>query len=219
MFEQGLYEQLINKLISFKLSTLPNTEYYIKETSLDKEEASQYLSRYLSKVINTALIALPKESLIERQIEVANKIIMLLRDELDDKEFEEDLIEANGRLLTAVFSKLTFHFPDLEQHLKEIIPATRFSQSELFTGSNKGLSLESELKKEMLSSDKIQFLVAFIKWSGIRIFEKQLREFTDRGGELKIITTSYMGATDEKAIQFLSTLKNTQIKISYNTQN
>lgn len=53
MFELGLYEQLINKLFSFKLSTL------------DKEEAAQYLSRYLSSVIQTALNALPKENSIE----------------------------------------------------------------------------------------------------------------------------------------------------------
>jgi superfamily II DNA or RNA helicase len=219
MFEQGLYEQLINKLISFKLSTLNKKEYYLKETILDKEEASQYLSRYLSKIINTALNAFPRENLIEKQIKLSNQIITLLRNELDAKEFEDDLIEANGRILTAVFSKLTSHYPEFDEHLKAIIPATRFSQSELFTGSNKRLSLESELKKEILSADKIQFLVAFIKWSGIRIFEKQLREFTESGKELKVITTSYMGATDKKAIEFLSSLRNTQIKISYNTQN
>ena len=88
--------------------------------------------------------------------------------------------------------------------MKEITPYTRLSQSELFTGNNAGISLESEIKKEILSSDKINFLVSFIKWTGIRIFEKELIEFTERGGKLKVITTSYMGATDLKAVEFLS---------------
>ena len=60
------------------------------------------------------------------------------------------------------------------KHLKEITPYTRLSQSELFTGNNAGISLESEIKKEILSSDKINFLVSFIKWTGIRIFENEL---------------------------------------------
>jgi superfamily II DNA or RNA helicase/HKD family nuclease len=218
MFTEGLYEQLINKLYQYKLSTLDKNKFYVKEAPLDKEEAAQYLSRYLSSVIQTALNELPKENSIEKQIELSNKVIRLLKEELDDEDFEDDLLDTNGKILSAVFSKLNTHFPDFDKHLKEITPITRFSQSELFTGSNRRLSMESELRKEILSADRIHFLVSFIKFSGIRIFEKELREFTESGKELKIITTSYMGATDVKAIEFLSSLKNTQIKISYNTQ-
>ncbi len=138
---------------------------------------------------------------------------------MNDADFEEDLISTEAKILSAIFSKIDARFSDFEKYLKEITPYTRLTQSELFTGNNAGVSLESEIKKEILSSDKINFLVSFIKWTGIRIFEKELFEFTERGGQLKVITTSYMGATDLKAVEYLSSLRNTEIKVSYNTDN
>jgi superfamily II DNA or RNA helicase len=215
----GIYEQLINKLIESKLKTVDREQFFVKESTIEKSEASKLLSQYLSEVINCALGLITDENSIEQQIEVSNKIILLLKDELKNIDFDDDLITINGTILNAIFSKLDSSVVNYEDHLKKITPFTRLTQSELFTGSNIGISLESELKKEILSSDKIYFLVSFIKWSGIRIFENELREFTQKGNKLKVITTSYMGATDLKAVEFLSGLPNTEVKISYNTEN
>ncbi len=217
--QTGLYEQIINKLLLSNLDKIDRKVYYIKETTIDKNEASKILSSYLLELIHFALDLIQGTDKLEKQIELTNSIIRLLRDELNDADFEEDIIATEAKILTAIIRKIDSGIVDFEKHLKEITPYTRLSQSELFTGNNAGVSLESEIKKEILSSDEVCFLVSFIKWTGIRIFERELIEFTNRGGKLRIITTSYMGATDLRAVEFLSGLKNTEIKVSYNTDN
>jgi superfamily II DNA or RNA helicase/HKD family nuclease len=87
----------------------------------------------------------------------------------------------------------------------------------LFTGSALEPSLIQELKAEILSADRIDILVSFIKWSGIRLLMNELKQFCERGGRLRVITTAYTGATDVKAIDFLSSLPDAEVRISYDT--
>ena len=216
---QGLYEELVTKLITFKLNELDQETFQFKTTAIDKSEAAHLLSDHIGKTINHAFTLIKGDNILEHQIEIANKIILFLKDELKKEEFKDDLIETEGKILKAVFTKVDAHFTDLDLHLKEITPYTRLIHSELFTGGNSGTTLESELRKEILSSDRVDLLVSFIKWQGIRILEKELREFTNRGGKLRVITTTYVGATDSKAVEFLASLENTEVKVSYNTKN
>ena len=216
---QGLYEELVTKLINIKINELDKEIFHVKKTSIDKAEAAQLLSQHIGKTIKHAFSLIKGEDIIETQIEIANKIILFLKEELKKEEFEDDLIETEGKILKAIFTKVDAHFTDLDLHLKEITPYTRLIHSELFTGGNSGTTLESELRKEILSSNRIDLLVSFIKWKGIRILEKELREFTNRGGKLRVITTTYIGATDSKAVDFLASLENTEVKVSYNTSN
>lgn len=215
---EGIYESLINKLLRNKLDSLDKEEYFIQESKLDKEEAASYLGNYLNTVIREALHLIKDEEKFEKQIEISNKIIQVLVEEVKDLDIPNNLVEAGGQVLEAVFRKIDSPYPDLTARVRQIMPYTRLSQSELFTGNHSGITLDSEIKKEILSSDTIYWLVSFIKFSGVRIFMDQLEQFTNSGKKLKIITTSYMGATDVAAIEYLASLKNTEVKISYNTQ-
>ncbi|MDN3652348.1 DUF3427 domain-containing protein [Thalassotalea ponticola] len=217
MNQTGIYEQLITNLISGQLN---RDKFYVGDKVLEQADAAVWLSRFLSRVIEYAVNCLPSgDDQLQRQIELSNELILWLKDKLQgDDFFDENLLEGQGKILTALYELENPVASDLKKYVEGIFPLTGLTQSELFCGSNAGLSLESELKREILSSDTIYWLVSFIKWAGIRIFRNELEEFTRSGRKLKVITTSYMGATDAKAVEFLASLPNTEVKLSYNTQ-
>jgi superfamily II DNA or RNA helicase len=219
--QQGIYESLISKMVQVKLDELEQEIFFIARKPIDKAEAKNILTQYFSEVLQRALGLFSGEDALNKQLEFVNKLIYLIKDELKDEEFEEDILSINTHFLTAIYSKINFGFADFPSFLKEITPESRLIFSSLFTGGGgaKKLQMDGELQKEISSSDRIDFLVSFIKWEGLRLLMRQLEEFTNRGGKLRLITTTYVGATDAKSVEFLSKLPNTEVKVSYNTQN
>lgn len=218
MLKQGIYEEIINHKLKQQLSQLELDQYDIGKEKLDVEEARKMLSSYISHVTRRALqYVRDNESddhqALLRQIETCNEIIHILSERLGDEEFRTLAIEEEGEILTSIYSRIN-SIRGIKK-LAEIRPNTSVSESSLFTGSNYEPSMLEELKREILSSDIIDMLVSFIKWSGLRCIMEELRTFTDGGGRLRVITTSYMEATDYKAIIELSKLPNTEVKISY----
>ncbi|EQK42507.1 DEAD/DEAH box helicase family protein [[Clostridium] bifermentans ATCC 638] len=209
--KKGIYEQVISNKIHEELK-IREDEINIFKEEIEKEEAKVILSKYLQEVTKKSL-NLIKNKDINKQIEVCNQIIDYLSEQVEDKEIKENNIHKDGEILLSVEEKIN------KSKIKNnnIRPLTPISQSYLFTNSNNEPDLISELKREILSSDNIDILVSFIRWSGLRLIKDELIEHTQTK-KLRIITTSYMGASEFKAIKFLSELPNTEVKISYDTQ-
>ena len=215
MLKSGLYEQVINKLIA---SELEQTDKLKSIEPIDTAEASKVLSKYLAEIIEKGLENIrDNNDDIVGQIAFANKLVDLIRAETDDSAFNSLSVDEPARQLLAVLDN-TNNIYSLNEKTQIIRPETSIAVSSLFTGAVHEPSMFSELKKEIVSCDRIDMLVSFIKWSGLRLIIDELQSFTQNGGQLRIITTSYMGATDVKAIEELNKLTNTEIKISYDTK-
>lgn len=97
-------------------------------------------------------------------------------------------------------------------------PTLSLDTGALFTGRGRsGGTVADELRKEILTADRIDILVSFIKQSGLNLIYDALVEFTETR-PLRVITTTYMGASDPAAVEKISQLPNTEVKVSYDIQ-
>ncbi|SHI64135.1 DUF3427 domain-containing protein [Pseudobutyrivibrio xylanivorans] len=207
----GLYEKVINEQLEKVLNEVPDNCKYIEK--IDSAEASSILTNYISTVIKKKLDGYEEESL-EKQIELINKIAVVLSENSD----EEYQVSENPKQLLSLLSTNDYEVMIGTKTAKKVSrPETSIARSSLFTGAIKEPQMISELKKEIESSDRIDMLVSFIRWSGLRELIVELKKFTQRGGKLRVITTSYMGATEVKSVEELNKLPNTTIKVSYDT--
>ena len=214
----GIYEQIINQLFRCKLDGCDRKIYHIGTKEIGKEEAINYLSRYLYVIIQELITDLvDTEDGVERSIRLVNAIIKKLGREFQMEHYEDDLIDASHSILTCIIDKTTCDYPDIQKYIKQITPITTLTQSSLFTGSNYSVNMMSELKKEILSSNEVRILVSFIRQSGVNLLLSELKRLTETGRKLKIITSTYMAATEYRAIRTLAQLPNTEVKISYNS--
>ena len=216
MLKDGLYEQVINNKLDTELAEC--TDKLSTTASIDKAEASKVLSKYLTEVVEKGLDnIIDNGGDISSQVELVNKIVSVIKDETNESDFSEMSVAERAEQLLSLFDKKNSLLA-LNENADIVRPETSISQSSLFTGAIHEPQMYTELKKEIVSCNRIDMLVSFIKWSGLRLIMDELTTFTKNGGELRIITTSYMGATDVKAIEELRKLPNTQIKVSYDTK-
>ena len=218
MLKQGLYEQLINRMIGREIKQAEEENMYVDVAPIDTGEASKVLSQYLAEIIEKGLDNVRDNGgSLADQIALANKLVDAVKTETREGSFDELLVEQQAEQLLALFDKKDSILA-VNEKAQIVRPVTSLAHSSLFTGAVREPQLGSELKKEIASCDRIDMLVSFIKWSGLRQILEDLKVFVQRGGMLRIITTSYMGATDLKAIEELAKLPNTAIKVSYDTK-
>jgi superfamily II DNA or RNA helicase/HKD family nuclease len=209
----GPYDRLITLLLERELGRIDPK--LVRTEELDPSEAVERLARHLAHVVRRYLPT-PREPDNVDALAINSMIAelsgSLARNALALPDIDgESLPTGRLRLLKSVRGSLHEVTPE---H-----PDTPLAIGSLFTGTSTDPTLESQLRKEIRSASQIDLVVSFLRWSGLRLVLDELRAYTARpGARLRVITTCYIGATEEKAVVELAGLANTEVRVSFDAR-
>jgi superfamily II DNA or RNA helicase len=205
----GLHEQLLT--VALKQGLIDPRLYTL--ASVDPEESHSALAQFLEHAVANCLSTFRGAEVTDQQRRLVNRLIAVLAEEMGDDWSARLSIATPLERLLAVHS-----VPDALVDR----PDTPLARSALLTGTRLDPSLGSQLRKEIATADRVDILCSFIKWSGLRVVLDELTQLSENTSGavpcIRVITTSYMGATDPRAVDALSKLGNTEVRVSYDTK-
>ena len=211
--EAGLYDHLLTKAIEAEIARLGDPRL-VAISPVDSEESHSVLAQYFERLIASSLALHRGADAAEKQRLLVERIVGTLSEVLSEQDSAGFSIATPLQRLLAIHR--TVNGTTNER------PDSPLSRSSLFTGTRLDASLGSQLRKEIATCDCVDILCSFIKWSGLRVLLDNLRELSERSAGdvpvIRVITTSYMGATDPKAIEVLRELPRTEVRVSYDTK-
>lgn len=213
--KSGIYETLIYEALKKKLESL--SDKYVFKDSIDSGEAPKLLTNYIAKIINSLLSDDSLFESLDGKFQFINDILNYIEKNWQC-DIDDTLLTNQEELLSGIVDMAGLTKEQARQRVT-MRPLSGFTVSNLFTGSNTDLSIDAEIERDIQTANEIYWIVAFIRFSGVRIFENALREFLAKpNARLRLITTTYMGASEPKAVDFLKKLApdKVEIKVSYN---
>ncbi|TCO76041.1 DUF3427 domain-containing protein [Chromatocurvus halotolerans] len=198
----GLYERLLDEELQELLDFKPEVKAILR--SIDDESQPHTYSRFLFDVLEQAL----RHEKPDGRLALVNRIIQLVS-ETDGLQYlvKRKILAKKEQLLLEVQSG----------QRKSVRPTTPLSTSMLLTGQRGDPPLEHELRAEMATADRVEILVSFVKWSGLRLLRPAFDSLAASGVPIRIISTSYMGASDPEALEWLASQPNIEVRLSYDT--
>ncbi|MBC7519104.1 MAG: DUF3427 domain-containing protein [Microbacteriaceae bacterium] len=196
-FPNGLYELLQTRFMNEHETRPGQIAHY---ESVGEAETPEVLARHIAQIARRSFANLD----VAAQLALANDVLALLN--------PDALLPASDPRQMLELSAATI------PPLRLVRPSTALSESALLTNARDEPSLGSELRAELASADEVDLLCAFVRWNGIRVLEPALIELRERGVPFRVITTTYVGATERRALDELVTRFGAIVQVNYETQ-
>lgn len=202
----GLYEELLTDRLAAALRAAPMAALRPVLENLDETEAPEILAQYVYRLLVAALHRLPSHERIQHQIDLCNRLITEVLNELPVEDLAGARASSEKKMLRALLEK--------RQPQR---PRTPLDQSALLVNAPREPSLAAELLAEIDSADAIDVLCSFVLWNGVRALWPALEAARERGVPVRVITTTYMGITQPRALAVLSEL-GAKMRVSYDSR-
>ena len=197
--EHGLYELLLTGALDRQIQALGADA--VELSRVDPADQPHVLARHVARVVESTLAGISDQA---RRIELVTALLAVI-------EADAAAPIPPARQLFAVRQPSGPGVPS--RHLTR--PPTPLSDAALLTNAHGEPNLGSQIQAEVSSADEVDLLCAFVKWHGLRLLERDLIEARLRGAPLRVITTTYMGATERRALDRLVTEFGGEVKIQY----
>jgi superfamily II DNA or RNA helicase/HKD family nuclease len=197
VLQNGLHESLLTETLQRKLQESGQRHSAALVGSADQPHV---LSRHVSSLVESALNGLSDGGRLD-----------LTRRLLDVLDETSELPLTPARQLLSVLNPPGPGNMDYD----DVRPSTPLSDAALLTNAAGEPSLAHEIRAEIGTSDGVDLLCAFVKWYGLRLLEDPLHRLRERNAPLRVVTTTYLGSTERKALDRLIRDFGATVRIQY----
>lgn len=206
----GLYDQVLTQTLQALVAR--STDQSTRSLqALDPADAPARLSELLAAQLAQMLDDLHGEGddKLRQQLELVNFLLVSLRLRLGQG-VVADAVAEPAQILQAVHRHSAPPVP----------PETGLAAPWLFTAGKGSPALLGELRRELAACDRVDILVSFITHSGVRKLFDILQAITAVGADgrprtrIRVLTTTYTGATEVRALDALAGLPGCEIRVS-----
>ncbi len=205
---RGLYDQLITEALAEKLERL-DRRFESVVGDLQAAEAGDRIALHLGRIVRQAIGGITEKRRVEDGIALAREILDCVERRLPDAECSGDRPRAPGGVLRSIAGRLPSG--DAETIAMPLIPLL---DTTLLTNAPGEPRVGSQLLAEIDSADRIDVVMAFIRRSGLAPFIGALRRHCDKGRKVRVLTTTYTGSTEGRALELLREL-GAEVCVSY----
>jgi superfamily II DNA or RNA helicase/HKD family nuclease len=206
----GLYDQLVTDELARRVSLSPQ---HATIDDLAGGEATSHLLDLLSRQLSEIMESISDEdhATIPEQAALIAHLLREARRLRPRKMNPTELPEEPIRRLRSISARAD----DSAQ-----LPLTGLSAPWIFTASKASPTLFEEIRREATDCDEVDILVSFITMSGVRklmdVFQRIAAPGADGAGRtrLRVLTTTYTGATEQAALDMLARLHGCTVKVS-----
>ncbi|MCY8507336.1 DUF3427 domain-containing protein [Bacillus atrophaeus] len=163
--------------------------------TVSPKEYTEVLTLHTAKQLSEKFQALVDQDQYDQAIKLSENVASLLG---DDTTFSLPL------------SMVLYSLNEMEIPVSEHFSLTRLN---LLGNHHAHHNFFKTLKNEMLTSDRVDFMVSFTRWSGVQLLIPPLQELAKRNVPVRIITSTYMGITEPKALKQLMQFQNVELRI------